>query len=140
MRIEDGQPWRFTYGSHERPPPPITTREGVGAKVGESGMRSKDGTPGSIDALLGQMNSLHRSKNVPTLTETRYRTRAPKSFNPEAVLDRMLGLLSDNETSFQGYADTIKQDGLGKVKEIMGKCIQDKVRQVCTDAPWSKDS
>lgn len=51
VRIEDGQPWRFTY---ERPPP-ITTREDAGVKVRESGMRSNDGTPGSIDDLLGQM-------------------------------------------------------------------------------------
>ena len=69
----------------------------------------------------GKKNSLHRSKNVPALNETRFRTRAQKSFNPEAVLDRMLELLSDNETNFQRYADVIKQDGLEKVKEYIGK-------------------
>ena len=108
-------------------------------KVGES-TKSKNGTLGSIDDLLRQKNSLHRSKNVPALNETRFRTRVPKSFNPEAVLDRMLELLSDNETNFQRYADVIKQDGLEKVKEYIGKGIRDKVRQVCTDAPWSKES
>ena len=139
VRIEDGQLWRFTYGSYESPPPRITTREDDVVKVGES-TKSKTGTLGSIDDLLRQKNSLHRSKNVPALNETRFRTRAPKSFNPEAVLDRMLELLSDNETNFQRYADVIKQDGLEKVEEYIGKGIRDKVRQVCTDAPWSKES
>ena len=39
----------------------------------------------------------------------------------------MQELLSNNEISFQGYADAIKQDGLGKVKDFMGKCIRDEV-------------
>ena len=86
VRIEDGQPWRFTYGSYEPPPPRIITREDDGVKVGES-TKSKTGTLKSINDLLRQKNSLHRSKNVPALNETRFRTRAPKSFNPEAVLD-----------------------------------------------------
>lgn len=150
VRLENGQPWRLTYGPCESPPLSIATLEDASVNVGErgvrsreienKGMRSEDRAFGSTGDLLQQMNSLHRPKNVRARTGPRFDTRAPKSFDSEAVLDRMLKLLSGDETSFQGYANLINKDGLKKVKEIVGRCVREEVRQACIGAPWSQES